>query len=265
MRTARFIIGLALACAPFVCAAQESGTGATTGSGTIADPHQELMDRLDALAESGMLLSNVQAPSTIRAAWAEETARYAERSTELRSRCHDELRKANRDTIAEKGALCLRADVMLEIGLRRKQRDVLAATPGIDSDTLESATAAIDSWIDAATTVVDGADAGVFRTIDTLKQVKRNLHAGYRMPMLVHLTFARVALIQSLIRSLALETAAALRASESDSLPFLEQIVPCLENARQQSASVPSTSHVVLMATDALRTCITIVRDARRA
>lgn len=246
---------------PMLCAAQETPT-TDTGSTVIADSGSILMERLDVLAEGGASIDTLVPSDNLTASWAAEVQRYRERSIELRSRCHEEIRRANRDTIVAKSSLCLRGDLQLEIGHRRKQRDVLVETPGVSLDPSE----AIDTWIDAATAVVDGVDAGVFTTVDMLKEAKRNLHATYRRPMLLAITHARISYVRSLIASVALVARDVADQSE-DSLPFLERIVPCLEEAHAQRVTASAaTTHVeastgLTTSVVALRRCIRIVED----
>ncbi len=237
VRTARLIVGFALVTLPLLCNAQEAGTGSLAGSGAIVDPVQEYLRRLDTLANGALPLKQIGFKESARAAWIAEIKRYSERSTELRVRCHDEIRKANRDTIVDRSALCLRSDIQLEISHRRKEREMLEAFRGMDPGVLERAQGAIDTWIDAATSVIDGVDAEVFSTVDTLKQAKRNLHTIYRRPMLTALAETRTAGVETYVHALAFEAANAVRASNDDPLPFLEAAVPCLEEAIDTSST----------------------------
>lgn len=265
VRHAGFIIGCALAMTPVLCAAQDTGSGsAATGTGEtlVTDSGSVLMERLNALAEGGAAVDTLVPSENLAASWAAEVRRYRERSTEHRSRCHEELRRSNRDTIAGKSALCIRGDLLLEIGHRRKQRDILAETPGI---TLDPA-APIDAWIDAANAVVDGVDAGVFTTVDMLKEAKRNLHATYRRPMLLAITHARTSYVRSAIASVAHAARDAGRQLE-EPLSFLEDVVPCLEASHaERAAASAATTHAEASAgltasAEALRRCVGIVRS----
>lgn len=239
VRSARFLVGLTLAAFPVLCFAQETpeeptaSTGATvveTDTGTL------LVERLGALSEGPFTLEEATKETKWDAAWLDETKRYAERSAELRSRCNEELRAANRDTIVSKAAQCLRSDLLLEITHRRKQGERFAAMHGVDPAVADAAVIGIDAWIGAASAVVDGVDAGVFATVDTLKEAKRNLHQTYRVPM--YATFIRVRASRALHLSQAL--AGAVDQAMFDQgirRPFLDAFVPCLETARAPLAA----------------------------
>ncbi len=204
VRTARFLIGCSLAVLPAVCFAQGTGSGSTqSGSGTVMQ-QQTPTDLLAELARGALPLKDVVPTDKQRAAWAAETKRYADRSTELRSRCHDELRKANRDTIVAKSSLCLRSDLLLEATFRRNQRDMIATTKGVPADDVALATKNIDYWLEAETAIVDGIDTGVFTTVDTMKEAKKNLHLTYRKPMLAALARVRASQVRAVIHSIAL-------------------------------------------------------------
>ncbi len=218
VKAARFMIGFTLACAPLVCHAQATDTGAN------------LLGRLSALANSGLTLEALAPSSAAQGSWTTELKRYSERSRELRARCHDDIRSANRDTIAGRSALCLRSDLLLEIAHRRKQREWVESLPGVSPISLINVVGATNTWIDAATSVIDGIDAGVFQTAELSRSAKKNLHENYRMTMLTMLTRARAS------RALSALTAAALAlqgpaSADPDPTTLLSSVVPCLETA----------------------------------
>lgn len=252
VRPARFLIGLTLAIVPAVCFAQETGSGEiVTGSGAV---EPTLEDRLSALAEGASPLKEAVLPEGERDAWTGETKRYAERSAELRVRCREEIRKANRDTIVKIAGQCLRSDLLLEITHRRKQREF------VDGDAANT----IDRWIDAATVVVDGVDAGVFTTVDTLKTAKRNLHDEYRAPMLATITQSRLETFDAIVRALAFETKAALATSNVDPDEVLAELVPCLETASVHATVVTmaySFMERFRLAATAVGDCIELAED----
>ncbi len=259
MHSARFLIGATLICLPFLCSAQETGSGdVVTGSG---DTTVTMHDRLAALAEGGMLPERFAIKDTARSAWTAEVKRYAERSTELRVRCNEEIRKANRDTIVSKASQCLRSDLLLEIGHRRKQQDLLAAMPGVAN----APTPNISAWIDAATSIIDGVDAGVFTNVDMMKEAKKNLHATYRIPMLAAITRSRIEVLGSAVRSLAFVVQSVEQEwRDAD----LTSIVACLEEAafRHNAAFANPTNLTALAAGfrsthSAVGTCADLIED----
>ncbi len=263
VHSARFLIGATLICLPLLCSAQDTGSGdVVTGSGETT---MTVGGRLALLAEGGMFPERFTMKDTVRSAWTAEVKRYAERSTELRIRCNEEIRKANRDTIASKASQCLRSDLLLEIGHRRKQHDNIAATPGITYLPDES----INAWIDAATSIIDGVDAGVFTNVDMMKEAKRNLHETYRMPMLTDISMSRLDSLGAIIRSFAFVVQSVEQEwSEED----LRSIVACLEEAaaRQNMSMVEPTSVTsvairVRSTLSAVRTCADLIEDLAKA
>jgi hypothetical protein len=226
----RFIVGAVLAFSPVLCMAQETA-GSSSGATTVTvDTGAVLLEHLDAVAEGAMPLKDLATPEKSRTAWASEVQRYAERSGELRTRCHEEIRKANRDTIVSKSAQCLRSDLLLEITHRRKQADMFADMQGVDGNVAEAASIGVGAYVSAANAVVDGVDTGVFTTVDMLKQAKRNLDVTYRTPMLRTFVRARASRAASLARSLAASVNAALNGDARR--PFIDAFVPCIERAQ---------------------------------
>lgn len=189
-----------------------------------------------------------------------EKQRYTERSSELRRRCHEELRKANRDTITGISAQCLRSDVLLEVNHRRKERDFLKNMPGINADIAHDTATRIDAWLDAAQSIIDGIDAGVFTTVDTLKAAKKNIHLTYRLPMYDAVMHQRAAHIASLSSSVA---ATLLHSINNEDHPVLETFVPCIEHARETLATAQRSvrdSTSFHTGTSELQTCLELLK-----
>lgn len=251
MQPARILIGLALALLPAAAFAQESSSGATT---VTIDSGSLLLGRLESMAQGALPLADVAMTPKERETWATDVKRYAERSAELRSRCHKEIRKANRDTIAAKAAQCLRSDLLLEATHRRKQRDLFVNTDGVQQAVIGGATTGIDAWLDASTTIIDGIDAGVFTTVDALKTAKKNLHATYRAPMQQAFVRVRIDHGVAILRSTA---AAVLESLNGETHTVLATFVPCMEAAR---AAFDSEGGLTAGMSQ-LRGCITIIED----
>ena len=258
---------MALVAVPLLCSAQQTGTDASSGSGAVvaqppADTGAVLLARLERLADGAFALKDLEMTQKERDAWTAETKRYAERSAELRARCHDEIRRANRDTIASKAAQCLRSDLLLEATHRRKQRDLFAGTKGVAGEYLAGATTAIDAWLDAATSIVDGIDAGVFTTVDALKTAKRNLHATYRVPMYDAFNRVRTMHASAILSSVAAQAVAAMG---GEPRPVLATLVPCLDAASTSlGTGFHSTGGYQLFREGAaeLRRCVGLIEDA---
>ncbi len=241
--------------------AQETGSGdVMTDSGSI------LRSRLAELAGGALPLDELNPPAKAVAAWTAEVERYRERAQELRLRCREEIRSANRDTIVEKSAQCLRSDLLLEVTHRRKQLDYLLTMPTLmyDKEVMEQS---VESWADAAMAVVDGVDAGVFGTVEVLKQAKLNLHNTYRYPMLLNFTAHRGLRIWAHARSLA-AVSMDLVSSMEDPSPFLSEIVPCFERVIDALGVVIAAedqklkSHELYASITFMRQCVSIIERA---
>ena len=236
---ARLFIGMALLCAPAFCFAQVQDNSSThvTETATV-DTGSLVLGLLQHFAESAPP-TDVWRTAKERTTWSAEVHRYAERSSDLRSRCHEELRKANRDTIAEKAGQCLRSDLLLEESHRRKQREYIASTKGVDATLISNAVGAIDAWLDAATSVIDGIDAGVFTTVDTLKAAKRNLHVTYRIPMYDGFLHVRIAQARAILFSLANSALATTNHTYDASL---DPIAVCLDDVEMTLQPMGNTN-----------------------
>lgn len=228
VRTARFLIGCSLAVMPAVCFAQGTGSGSTASGTTLTDSGSILMRALETFAHGAAPLDDLAMSDKERDAWNDEAQRYTERSSELRSRCHEEIRKANRDTIVPKAAQCMRGDLMLEAAHRRKQREGFETMKGVPAEIVKAATASIDAWLGAASTIVDGIDTGVFATVDSLKVAKRNLHAAYRVPMMEAFKRARIFHARAVLFSM---SARVLESAGREERPDIEPIASCLVSA----------------------------------
>ncbi len=261
----RFIVGAVMALSPVLCMAQET-QGSSSGTTTVTvDSGALLLERLDAVADGAAPLKDLAMPEKARAAWTAEVQRYAERSGELRTRCHEEIRKANRDTIVSKSAQCLRSDLLLEITHRRKQADMFAALPGVDENVAEAVSIGVGAYVSAANAVVDGVDTGVFSTVDMLKQAKRNLDETYRRPMLRTFVRARASRGAALARSLAATVRTALNGDARH--PFIDTFVPCVEHAHDMLSTATDPASDVTGAYSAgmteLRHCANLADDEK--
>ena len=263
VRSARFLVGVVLLASPVLCAAQETGTGASAGSGTVVtqptDTGALLLGRLSSVAEGALALGDLEMTAKERDAWATETKRYAERSAELRSRCNEEIRRANRDTIVSKSAQCLRSDLLLEATHRRKQRDLFESTAGVAPAIAGAAATGIDAWLDASTSIVDGIDAGVFTTVDALKTAKHNLHATYRTPMFHAFVRVRAAHGAAIARGVA---GAAYASFDGEPHAVLETFVPCVETAVRLLDATSRDGAGLASGLTQARACIGMLEDA---
>lgn len=172
----RFAIITILTLAPLASfAAEDTGTGASLFE-RIRTLRTQIETRIP--ANTGALLPN----ATKQKAWDAEKARHEERQWELRTKCREEIRKANRDTIVSKSAQCLRSDLMEELALRRKEKAYLESVPGIDAQILSAYSSAVTALMDAQSAIVDGIDTNVYTSVELLQTAKRKLRDQYRMP-----------------------------------------------------------------------------------
>jgi hypothetical protein len=143
----------------------------------------EIMDMLAAKAASLPDDSATLSVSTQkRTAWTTESVRLRDRLAQHRRDCREAIRRANRDTLISTTLQCYRSDLLQDINWLREHEQYVAATPFANPDLLASVSAAIASLTDAQSTIVDGIDANVFGTIESLEQAKGNLRTNYREP-----------------------------------------------------------------------------------
>lgn len=114
--------------------------------------------------------------------WDAEKKRHAERLAELRRKCRDEIRKANKDTIIEKTQQCFRSDLLEELALHRKEQTYVASLPGIDGQIQTAFQSALTKLMDAEVAIVNGVDTDVYATVESLQSAKRKLRDQYRTP-----------------------------------------------------------------------------------
>lgn len=114
--------------------------------------------------------------------WEAERKRLEVRKAELRAKCREEIRKANRDTILAKSEQCFRGDLLEEISLHRKEQAYIASLPGIDANVQAAFQDALKKLIDAEVAVVNGVDTGVYASVELLQSAKRKLRDQYRVP-----------------------------------------------------------------------------------
>ncbi len=172
----RFAIITILTLVPLTSfAAEHTGTG-TSLFERIRTLRTQVETRIP--ANTGALLPN----ATKQKAWDTEKARHEQRIRELRVKCREEIRKANRDTIVAKSAQCLRSDLMEELALRRKEKAYVESLPNIDASILSSYAASVTALMDAQSAIVDGIDTNVYSTVELLQTAKRKLRDQYRIP-----------------------------------------------------------------------------------
>lgn len=98
------------------------------------------------------------------------------------TKCHEAVRKANRDTLLPVTLQCERSQLLLEQEMLKRERSMILARPGITPAIRQDALTKSDALTSAMQTVIDGIDAKVFRSIADLKQARGNLLAQYREP-----------------------------------------------------------------------------------
>jgi len=156
-------------------AAEESATGAT-----LSERMQALQTRMEKRVPES--ISVLIPDAAKKKSWDAERKRHAERMAELRRKCREEIRKANRDTIVEKSQQCFRSDLLEELALHRKEQAYVASLPGVDADFQSAFQAALTKLMDAEVAIVNGVDTGVYSTVELLQTAKRKLRDQYRIP-----------------------------------------------------------------------------------
>lgn len=156
-------------------AAEETGTGGTPHE-RITKLRTQVETRIP--ASTGALLPD----AAKQKAWDAERKRHEERLWSMRAKCREELRKANRDTIAAKAQQCYRSDLMEELSLRRKELQFVAALPAVDPAFAAAYREATEALMDAQSAVVDGIDTNVYASVEALEKAKLKLRDQYRVP-----------------------------------------------------------------------------------
>ncbi len=171
----RIILTAILALLPVPSFAAESN-----GSGTLLERITALRTQIEARvpASTGALLPNAAKQKT----WDTEKARHEQRLWELRAKCREELRKANRDTIAAKAQQCVRSDLMEELAMRRKEKAYMESLPALDPVILKNYSDTTAALMDAEVAIVDGIDSNVYTSVELLQTAKRKLREQYRVP-----------------------------------------------------------------------------------
>lgn len=157
----------------------ESGSTATGSGRTVEEMLSALLEKAQHLPDD---VKKISVSAQKQSAWEAESKRLIERLAQHRRDCREALRKANRDTLMTKALQCYRSDLLQEINWLHEFEQYLSLVPYSSAPLLASATGAIANMIDAQSTIVDGIDAGVFETMESLEQAKRNLRQQYRLP-----------------------------------------------------------------------------------
>lgn len=171
--------------------AQESGSGAVTesgaivltGSGRTASDILESLSARTAEESPPRSFTELMLPEKLTAARDAQENKIRERLLQLRRECHEALRRANRDTLPPTANRCMRGELLLEMNMLRKQKEEFARMPTLPPEAIAEVAHSTDNLIEAQATMIDGIDAGVFSTVDLLKEAKKNLHTQYRLPV----------------------------------------------------------------------------------
>jgi hypothetical protein len=101
-----------------------------------------------------------------------------------RSKCAEDLRRANRDTLFSTTMNCYRKELLLDTDLAEKKRQFAETISGVSDEQRENTLAAIDSLLEAMEAIASGIETGVFHNKEELIEAKQNLHENYRVPVL---------------------------------------------------------------------------------
>lgn len=173
-------------------------TAPLSGSGSVQTESGRSLTEVLASIHSTVTMKKDVLPVSMAVAakdrqeWQTESARIRQRLWQNRQDCSEAIRRANRDTLMEVATRCVRNDLLQEMALLRSQQTYSAALPLANASmhtTVQSTTAA---FMDASIAIIDAIDAGLFQSMDTLKQTARNLHAQYRLALRQSLAFLRL-------------------------------------------------------------------------
>tara|TARA_Y100000310_G_scaffold333310_1_gene410609 strand:+ start:517 stop:1416 length:900 start_codon:yes stop_codon:yes gene_type:complete len=102
-----------------------------------------------------------------------------------RTKCQEDLRRANRDTTFSTILHCYRRELLLHLELRQKQRQYAESIYGVSEELRVRTLEKLDTLIEALEAVIDGVESDVFRSTEELIEAKKNLHTVYRVPALL--------------------------------------------------------------------------------
>lgn len=112
-----------------------------------------------------------------------ELAKFEQKRADIRTTCHEDLRRANRDTKLPVSLRCLRGELGSEKDVLAKEADFIKVLPGIGKETRKTLQDTQALLADAVNTFIAAIDSGVFTDTDTLLKVKLNLLTKYREPL----------------------------------------------------------------------------------
>lgn len=191
---------------------------------------------------------------------------YLQKISDFRTACRADLRRANRDTKFKVVLRCERGELSLQKEFMRKERDVVAQTPGIAENIRTNAGARLTSLIDAVTLVIEAIDSGVFTAQGNLAEARSNLLRKFRIPAWESLTLARadrlLTAVMLLLRDLeanpeqttstgsgAIATISPQTCLEEDESKLIALLLPEATNRKEQLRSIHAHLH----------TCITLI------
>lgn len=173
------LITASIVAAWIIPAASFAAEGSATGA-TLQERMQTMLTRLEKRIPENT--ASLLPDPAKKKSWDAERKRHAERLAELRKKCREEIRKANRDTVVEKSGQCFRSDLLEELALQRKEETYVLSLPGTDAKKQAEYQTAIDALMDAEVAIVNGIDTGVYVTVESLESAKEKLKFQYRVP-----------------------------------------------------------------------------------
>lgn len=152
-----------------------------TGSGTNLDTVLENIRSFsgDRLPQDETLFL---VKSAVLSSWEKESTLLRARQADHRQTCKEAIRRANRDSIGEVASRCYKDELLQEMNMLKKQQEYLRGLPLVEEALRTKADDACTALIAAASTIIDGIDAGLFETVEVLKSARNNLHSQYRVP-----------------------------------------------------------------------------------
>jgi len=164
-----------------------------------------------------------------------------------RTKCQEDLRHANRDTTFPTLQRCYTKELMLNKELREKQKEYAESVPGVSEDMRQQTLAALNTLIDALTSMIEGTENAVFRSKEELIEAKKNLHTAYRTPTLLALLRMEADRTDTWIAHLMqrLFTMTQNTSLSPDAFAKASETMQCYEEAETEMQSIGNTNEFI--------------------
>lgn len=149
-----------------------------------------------------------------------------------RLECRDDVRKANRDTLAPITMNCYRATLTQDLEILRKQKQFVEGIVGPTENYRNPAIFHIQNLMDAISTVIRAIDAGVYSSKEGLEEAKKNLGQAYRTQYRLAMTHLRIDRSITWLQHLMVRVQDIIEREKlaTQVLATLEEVIACLED-----------------------------------